>query len=74
VDTPFEQTHWAQSVALYDHLLALASIPIVALNRAIAIGEVQGAATALALVEELDLGAPRSGAQLPAPDCLGGQT
>jgi len=37
---------------------------------------VQGASTALALVEELDLGAPRSGAQLqpPAPDCLGGQT
>jgi len=50
-----EQTDWAQIVALYDQLLALAPTPVVALNRAIAIGEVQGPAAALALVEELDL-------------------
>jgi RNA polymerase sigma-70 factor, ECF subfamily len=55
-DAPtIEQTDWSQIVALYDHLLAVAPTPIVALNRAIAIGEVQGAATALALVDELDL-------------------
>jgi RNA polymerase sigma-70 factor, ECF subfamily len=50
-----EETDWSQIVALYDQLLAVAPTPVVALNRAIAIGEVQGAAAALALVEELDL-------------------
>jgi RNA polymerase sigma-70 factor (ECF subfamily) len=50
-----EQTDWSQIVTLYDQLLALAPTPVVALNRAIAIGEVQGAAAALALVDELDL-------------------
>jgi RNA polymerase sigma-70 factor, ECF subfamily len=50
-----EQTDWPQIVALYDHLLAVAPTPVVALNRAIAVGEVQGPATALALVDELDL-------------------
>jgi RNA polymerase sigma-70 factor (ECF subfamily) len=55
-DAPtIDQTDWSQIIALYDHLLAVAPTPIVALNRAIAIGEVQGAATALALVDELDL-------------------
>jgi RNA polymerase sigma-70 factor (ECF subfamily) len=50
-----EQTDWAQIVALYDHLLAVAPTPVVALNRAIAVAEVQGPAAALALVDELDL-------------------
>jgi RNA polymerase sigma-70 factor, ECF subfamily len=50
-----EQTDWPQIIALYDHLLAVAPTPVVALNRAIAIGEVQGPAAALALVDELDL-------------------
>jgi RNA polymerase sigma-70 factor (ECF subfamily) len=50
-----EQTDWSQIVALYDQLLAFAPTPVVALNRAIAIGEVHGAAAALALVDELDL-------------------
>jgi RNA polymerase sigma-70 factor (ECF subfamily) len=50
-----EQTDWSQVVALYDQLLALAPTPVVALNRAIAVGEVQGPAAALALVDELDL-------------------
>jgi RNA polymerase sigma-70 factor, ECF subfamily len=50
-----EQTDWSQIVALYDHLLAVAPTPVVALNRAIAIGEVRGPAVALALVDELDL-------------------
>jgi RNA polymerase sigma-70 factor (ECF subfamily) len=50
-----EQTDWSQIVALYDQLLAVAPTPVVALNRAIAIGEVRGAATALVLVDALDL-------------------
>jgi len=55
-DAPtFERTDWPQIVALYDQLLAVAPTPVVALNRAIAIGEVQGPARALALVDELEL-------------------
>src|SRR5439155_22274059 len=50
-----QDTDWLQIVALYDHLLAIAPTPVVALNRAIAIGELRGAAAALALVDELDL-------------------
>jgi RNA polymerase sigma-70 factor (ECF subfamily) len=50
-----EEIDWSQIVALYDQLLAVAPTPVVALNRAIAIGEVQGPAAALALVDELDL-------------------
>src|SRR5213083_1799738 len=53
--TTLEQTDWSQILALYDQLLALAPTPVVALNRAIAIGEVRGASAALALVDELDL-------------------
>jgi RNA polymerase sigma-70 factor, ECF subfamily len=50
-----EQTDWSQIVALYDQLIAIAPTPVVALNRAIAIAEVQGPAAALAQVDELDL-------------------
>ena len=56
VATTVDQTDWPQIVALYDQLLGVAPTPVVALNRAIAIGEVQGPAVALALVNELDLG------------------
>src|SRR5919201_5707851 len=47
-------TDWRQVVALYDQLLALAPNPVVALNRAVAVAEVDGPDTALALVEQLD--------------------
>jgi len=50
-----EATDWPQIVALYDQLLAVAPTPVVALNRAIAVGEVHGPADALALVDELNL-------------------
>jgi RNA polymerase sigma-70 factor (ECF subfamily) len=50
-----EDTDWSQIVALYNQLLAVAPTPVVALNRAVAIGEVRGPADALALVDELDL-------------------
>src|SRR5438128_444111 len=55
-DAPtLELTDWSQIVALYDQLLVVAPTPVVALNRAIAIGELRGPAAALALVDELDL-------------------
>ena len=50
-----EQTDWSQILALYDHLLAVAPTPVVALNRAVAIGEVQGPEVALSLIDELAL-------------------
>src|SRR5258708_25363291 len=50
-----EQTDWRQIVALYDQLFAIAPTPVVALNRAVAIGEVRGPGAALVLVDELDL-------------------
>ncbi len=51
-------TDWAQILQLYDHLLALAPSPVVALNRAVAVAEVHGPALALQLVDALEL--PRS--------------
>jgi RNA polymerase sigma-70 factor (ECF subfamily) len=50
-----EATDWRQIVRLYDQLLALAPTPVVALNRAVAVSEVDGPLVALALVEALDL-------------------
>ena len=48
-------TDWAQILALYDQLLALAPTPVAALSRAIAVGEVHGPQVALDLVDHLDL-------------------
>jgi len=50
-----EATDWSQIVALYDQLLSVAPTPVVALNRAIAVGEVHGPAAALELVDQLEL-------------------
>jgi RNA polymerase sigma-70 factor (ECF subfamily) len=50
-----EDTDWRQIVDLYDLLLALAPSPVVALNRAVAVAEVDGPSAGLALVEALDL-------------------
>jgi RNA polymerase sigma-70 factor (ECF subfamily) len=49
-------TDWVQIKQLYDQLLGIAPSPIVALHRAVAVAEVDGPMTALALVDELDLG------------------
>jgi RNA polymerase sigma-70 factor (ECF subfamily) len=38
----FEETDWHQIVRLYDHLYSVMPTPVVALNRAIAIGETDG--------------------------------
>ncbi|MFC9628373.1 RNA polymerase sigma factor [Streptomyces mirabilis] len=48
-------TDWGQILQLYDQLAALAPSPVVALNRAVAIAEVEGPEQALALVDALDL-------------------
>ena len=48
-------TAWDQILALYDQLIACAPSPVVALNRAVALAEVEGPGPALALVDELDL-------------------
>jgi RNA polymerase sigma-70 factor (ECF subfamily) len=48
-------TDWDQILRLYDQLLAIAPSPVVALNRAVAVAEVQGPAAALAIVDGLGL-------------------
>jgi RNA polymerase sigma-70 factor (ECF subfamily) len=48
-------TDWPQIVQLYDQLLAFDPSPVVALNRAVAVAEVDGPAAALALVDALHL-------------------
>lgn len=48
-------TDWTQILALYDQLLAITPNPVIALNRAVAVAEVEGPARALALVDALDL-------------------
>ncbi|TCN40480.1 RNA polymerase sigma-70 factor (ECF subfamily) [Kribbella orskensis] len=50
------ETDWGQIVQLYDHQLAIAPSPVVALNRAVAVAEISGPAEGLALVDDLDLG------------------
>jgi RNA polymerase sigma-70 factor (ECF subfamily) len=52
----FVATDWNQILALYDQLLKMMPTPVVALNRAIALAEVQGPAAALYLLDGLDLG------------------
>src|SRR3954471_2751505 len=47
-------TDWRQILALYDQLLALTPTPVVALNRAVAVAEVDGPAAALAIVDGLE--------------------
>ena len=44
-------TDWGQVVALYDQLMAVAPTPVVALNRAIAVAELDGPDVGLALVD-----------------------
>jgi RNA polymerase sigma-70 factor (ECF subfamily) len=48
-------TDWRQILRLYDQLLAFTPTPVVALNRAVAVAEVEGPSAALGLVDELDL-------------------
>lgn len=54
-----EETDWVQVVSWYDELLRLTASPVVALNRAVAVGEADGAAAGLAALAEVDPGTPR---------------
>jgi len=47
------QSNWPVVVQLYDHLLALTESPVVLLNRAVALAEVEGPKAALAAIEPL---------------------
>ncbi|HYU62649.1 MAG TPA: RNA polymerase sigma factor [Verrucomicrobiae bacterium] len=49
------ETDWWQILQLYNQLLALAPSPVVALNRAVAVAEVEGPDAALTVVDGLDL-------------------
>jgi RNA polymerase sigma-70 factor (ECF subfamily) len=48
-------TDWRQILRLYDQLLGVAPGPVVALNRAVALAELEGPEPALALVDVLGL-------------------
>jgi RNA polymerase sigma-70 factor (ECF subfamily) len=48
-------TDWRQIVALYDQLLSIAPSPVAALNRAVAVAELDGPDAALDILETLDL-------------------
>jgi RNA polymerase sigma-70 factor (ECF subfamily) len=48
-------TDWGQILQLYDQLVVIAPGPVVALNRAVAVAEVEGPGAALTLVDRLDL-------------------
>jgi RNA polymerase sigma-70 factor (ECF subfamily) len=49
------ETDWPQIVALYDLLMDLAPSPIVELNRAVAVAEVEGPAVGLEIIDRLGL-------------------
>jgi RNA polymerase sigma-70 factor (ECF subfamily) len=50
-------TDWHQILQLYDQLLSFTPSPVVALNRAVVVAEVEGPETALDIVDDLDLDA-----------------
>ena len=54
-----EETDWVQIVEWYDELLRFADTPIVRLNRAVAVGEADGAPSGLGALAEVDEDVPR---------------
>jgi predicted RNA polymerase sigma factor len=55
----FEDTDWVQIVEWYDELLRFADTPIIRLNRAVAVGEADGAPAGLAALADVDQNIPR---------------
>lgn len=49
----FDETDWHQIVALYTDLYSMMASPVVALNRAIAVSELEGSARGLQLLDEV---------------------
>ena len=54
-----DETDWVQIVGWYDELLRLTGSPVVQLNRAIAVGEADGARAGLAALADVDPALPR---------------
>jgi RNA polymerase sigma factor (sigma-70 family) len=54
-----EETDWTQIVEWYDELLRFADTPIVRLNRAVAVGEADGAQAGLQALADVDEDVPR---------------
>jgi RNA polymerase sigma factor (sigma-70 family) len=54
-----DETDWVQIVEWYDELVRLTDSPVVRLNRAVAVGEADGARAGLAALAELDPALPR---------------
>jgi len=50
-----DETDWWQVLQLYNQLMVMAPSPVIELNRAVAVAEVEGADAALSLIEGLDL-------------------
>ena len=57
-----EETDWPQVLEWYDELLRLTGSPVVALNRAVAVGEVDGPLAGLAALRDVPPGVPRRNA------------
>jgi RNA polymerase sigma factor (sigma-70 family) len=55
----FEETDWVQIVEWYDELVARTGSAVARLNRAVAVGEADGAPAGLAALAEVDPGLPR---------------
>ncbi|MEP7046638.1 MAG: DUF6596 domain-containing protein [Ilumatobacteraceae bacterium] len=60
--TRVEETDWLQIVDWYDELLRLTDTPVVRLNRAVAVGEADGAPAGLAALAEVPDDVPRRSA------------
>lgn len=72
-DAPRTQdTDWTQIVEWYDELVRLTDSPIARLNRAVAVGEADGAGAGLAALSELDPALPRHAAVAAYLHELGG--
>ena len=54
-----DETDWVQIVGWYDELLAITDSPVVGLNRAVAVGEADGAGAGLAALAAVDVDVPR---------------
>jgi predicted RNA polymerase sigma factor len=55
----FEDTDWVQILEWYDELLRFADTPVIRLNRAVAVGEADGAPAGLAALAGIDENVPR---------------
>jgi RNA polymerase sigma-70 factor (ECF subfamily) len=54
IASSYEATEWRAIVSAYDHLVRIDRSPVVALNRAVAVAELEGAAAGLAELDRRD--------------------